>query len=459
MDIWKNITTFFKGNKQIINKFNQTFFWGQKYTHNDDTDLTKYVDDAYNVNSVVFSVINQISNKLVSIPYFIKEVEDKQSNIKLNTLLKATNYNPSFTQKIRFAQLEKKALSENEYPMPFNKPNPNQDWNEFFKLSETFLALTGNVYWYKLKPENGMNAGEPIQLYCLPSHMMEIVLKDNADMLGVDDVIAYYKMTNFNQVVRFNTEDVVHVSIDNPNYGLSGEQLYGQSRLRAVWKNVVALNKGNDLNIEMLKNAGVFGFIHGKGTDFIESQGKAIKERLLEARSSTEDLANIMGSSFDMGFTRISLTTDELKIFEHLKYNEKQICNALGWSDTLLNNDEGGKYDKQVTELKRVLINTIIPDAKILERAFNEGVLAEIKAYKNKSLVFDYKEMPELQDDLEKQSKWVLPLADRGYMNGNEVRLSMGLPESENPLHEEYTVKDDVMSLQDALLPSDELEM
>ena len=446
--------------KQTENKYNQTFFFGLNgYTNNDDTNISKYIESGYNINGDVFSIINQKSSKLVSIPYYIKDIKDDYTNKKLNTLLKATNYNPTFSQRVKFAKLEHKALSEQDYGMPFKRPNPNQDWNEFFKLSQSFLDLTGNVYWYKLKPENGMNAGEPIQVYCLPSHLIEIKLKKDANLLGIDDPIDYFEMEVYNKLIKFKRDEVVHISIDNPNYGMSGEQLYGQSRLRAVWNNILASNKGADLNIEMLKNAGVFGFIHSKGTNFNESQGKAIKDRLLEARNSNEELSNIMGSSTDMGFTRISLTPDELKIFDHMKYNQKQICNALGWSDTLLNNDDGGKYDKQESELKRVLTNSIVPDAKILERAFNEGILAEIKAYKNKVLVFDYKELPELQNDLEKQSKWVLPLADRGYMNGNEVRLAMGLSESNEPLHEQYTVKDDIMSLEDAILPNDELQM
>lgn len=446
--------------KQHENKYNQTFFFGLNgYTNNDDNNIKKYIDSGYNINGDVFSIINQKSSKLVSIPYYIKDVKDEQSNKQLNRLLKATNYAPNFTQRIKAFKLETKALSESEIPMPFEKPNPNQDWNEFFKLSQSFLDLTGNVYWYKLKPENGLNAGEPIQVYCLPSHLIEIKLKKDANLLGVDDPIEFFEMELYNKLVKFKRDEIVHISIDNPNYGVSGEQLYGQSRLRAVYSNILASNKGADLNIEMLKNAGVFGFIHSKGTNFNEAQGKAIKDRLLEARSSKEELSNIMGASTDMGFTRISLTPDELKIFDHMKYNQKQICNALGWSDTLLNNDDGGKYDKQESELKRVLTNSIVPDAKILERAFNEGILSEIKAYKGKVLIFDYKELPEMQDDLETMSKWIVNVVDNGIMNRAEARYAMRLPESNDPNLEMFTVKDDIMSLEDAILPSDNLEM
>jgi HK97 family phage portal protein len=462
MGKWENAKNFFRGGKakQVENKFNESFFWGSNgYTENDDNDLKRYIDLAYNINPDVFSVINQIANKLVSIPYYIKEVKDTASNVKLKSFMKSTNYDPSFTQRIKANKLEMKALSEDEYSMPFDKPNPSQDWLEFFKLSETFLKTTGNVYWYKLMPDEGMNAGEPIQLYCLPSHLMEIVLKDNANMLSVDTPISHYILTDYKTFTKFKESEVVHISVDNPNFGMSGEHLYGQSPLRAAWKNIEASNKGLDLNINTLKNGGVFGFIHSKGTALTSDQGKELKERLKEMNKSPEDLSRIAGISSEIGFTKLSLTADELKPFDYLKYNQKQICNVLGWSDTLLNNDDGGKYDKQVTELKRVLINTVVPDAKLLENAFNYQVLALIKAYKGKCLVFDYKELPEMQDDLETMTKWVTSVVDNGIMNRTEARYAMRLPEVTDSNLDIFTVKDDIMSLEDAILPTDDLKL
>lgn len=458
MGKWQDIVNVIRGKKQINNKYNEVSFLGLNgYTNNDDTDLTKYLENGYNINGDVFSIINQKSSKLVSIPFYIKDIKDTDSYKKLNKLLKVTNYNPNLSQEIKANRLELKAFAELDFPMPFDKPNPNQDWIEFFKLTQTYLDLTGNIYWYKLMPENGINAGEPVQVYCLPSHLMTIHLKKDANLLGVENPIDYYELETYNKLVKFKVDEVVHVSIDNPNYGFNGEQLYGQSRLRAVYRNIVASNKSIDLNNEMLRNAGVFGFIHSKGTSFSEPQGKAIKDRILEAKSSKEELSNIMGASVDMGFTRISLTTDELKMFDNLKYNQKQICNALGWSDTLLNNDDGGKHDKQTTELKRVLINSIIPDAKIIEKAFNEGIIGCIKKYKGKSLVFDYKELPELQDDLETKSKWVISVVREGMMTRREGRHSLRLPEVEDKNLDLFTVNEDIMTLEDAILPQDDI--
>tara|TARA_R110002153_G_scaffold259102_1_gene418671 strand:- start:5564 stop:6952 length:1389 start_codon:yes stop_codon:yes gene_type:complete len=462
MAIWQDALAFFGVNKgkQILNKFNKSQFWGALgETINDDADLSKYVEKGYNINADVFSIVKQKADKLTSIPYSIKEIKDLDSSKKFDRLMRATNYNPSASQRIKAATLETKALSYAEADMPFEVPNPNQGWLEFWDLSSVFMDLTGNTYWYKLMPEEGANKGEPIQLYCLPSHLMEIHLKTDAEVLSIENPIDYYTLSEGQVNIKFNKDEVVHITESNPNYGSGGQHLYGQSRLRSVWRNIELSNKGLDLQINMTKNAGVFGFIHGKGSGFVAEQGAAIKERLLEANQSTEDLSNIMGSSMDMGFTRISLTPEEIRAFESLKYNQKQICNALGWSDTLLNNDDGGKHDKQVVELKRVVTNTIIPQAKLFESAFNKEVLGLIKSYDGKCLVFDYQDLPEMQDDLLSLSKWVGEQIDRGVINRLTAQRMLRLPEGDDPNLKIYTVKDDIMSLEDAISPSDNLQM
>ena len=445
-------------NLKVQNKFNEVFYWGTKYTVNDDTDLKKYVDLAYNINPDVYTIISQKSNKLISIPYGIKSIRDEKSRVKLNKLYKSTSYNLNRVQKLKALQLELKALEDEDYEMPLEKPNPNMSWDEFWKLSEIFLDLTGNVYWYISSPEDGMNKGVPKELYVLPSHLIEIVLKDDANFKSSENPIDYYLLTEYNKYTQFKKENVVHIAIENPNFGFSGEHLYGQSPLRSAWKNIEATNKGLDLNVNTLKNGGVFGFVHAKGTPLTADQGKEIKERLKEMNTSREDLSRITGISAELGFTRLSLSADELKPFEYLKYNQKQLCNVLGWSDALLNNDEGGKYDKQKEERKRVVTDAIIPNIKIFERAFNDEVLPRFRNFKDKYLCWDIKEIPELQEDLKELSEWTSMLVNAGELSRNESRMIKGFEPITDPLMDVYTVKDDVMSLEDAIMPKEGLD-
>lgn len=439
-------------NSSGYNKFNEAFtyqFGGTSTSY--DANGQTYLDKGYNLNSVVFSIINQKSTKVSSIPYYIRKVEDKKSLNKLNRLVKATNNNPTVQQRVKQIALENKAFSEDEMPFPLERPNPNQNWAEFHSLYQTFLDLTGNVFIYMLTPSEGMNANTPIAVYLLPSQDVKIVLKNKADLMGVENPIKGYMLIQGKQYIEFESQNVIHIKLANPNYDESGEHLYGQSRLKAALRNVLSSNKAVDLNTKTLQNGGAFGLIHGKNAALTEAQAKELKERLKEMSNNPEDLAKITGVSGEVGFTRISLTTAELQPFAYLSFDEKQICNVLGWSDKLLNNDNGAKYDNIQQERQRVISDSIYPDLKLLQDALNNYFLPRFKGYDNTQIIYDISELPEMQQDTKLLVEWAVLLLDRGVLNRNEVRDIATFDKLDDNKMDEFTVTADVLTLEEAL--------
>lgn len=448
----------------VLNKFNQAFFWGSLggEATNDDTDFTKYIDLAYNINPDVYSVVNQIANKLSSVPIVIHKIEDEQSHRKLSNLNYSTKYNYSIPQEFKALELKEKAYNEDDtLPFPLNKPNPQQTWQEFWTLSETFLNTTGNVYWYMDRLELGMNAGEPKAIYVLPSHLMSIVLKDNVDFQSMESPIDHYILLEGSQYVNFKAENTIHIKYPNPNYNTNGSHLYGQSPLRSGWKNIEATNKGLDLSINTLKSGGAFGFLHAKDnqTPLNSDQANSIKDRLKEMNSSTEDLGRIAGISAAIGFTRVSLTPDELKPFEYFNFNLKQVCNVLGWDDKLLNADDGAKYDNMQIAERRVVSGKIVSDIKLFKEALNGSFLPLFKRYKNTCIDFKVKELPEMQQDYKLLVEWIEKAINVGLITRNQGLKVMGMQISDDANMDIITVKDDLMTLQDAILPQDNVQI
>lgn len=447
----------------IKNKFNEAFFFGSNGGDvvNDDLYTKKYIDLAYNINPSVYSVVNQIANKFTSVPYVIKKIDDENSERKLRKLNEATSYNYSLSQEVKAAKLNNDAYSDDYLEMPLEVPNPTQTWQEFWTLSETFLCTTGNVYWYVQKPMEGMNAGVPMSIYVLPSHLMEIVIKNNVSMIENESPIAYYTLIEGASYVEFQPEEIIHIKYANPNYDENGSHLYGQSPLRAAYKNITATNKGLDLEVNTLKNGGAFGFIHAKDnqTPLTIDQANAIKQRLKEMDKSSEDLGRIAGMSAAVGFTRISLTPDELKPFEYFKFDLKQVCNVLGWDDKLLNSDDGAKYDNMKIAEKRCVSGKIVPDIKLISQSFDKYFLQLFKGYEDACISFLVKELPEMQQDYATMVGYLQKGIDSGIITRQEARITMGMNPSDDVNTEILTVKDDVMTLEDAILPKDDLTL
>lgn len=406
------------------NVYNQAFFsyLGGGMTSY-DIENKSYVDKGYNSNPDVYACISQMSTKTVSVPYEIKIVNDKESYNKLKNFQKATSGNFDFLQQIKKINLEKKSYDEIDLPFPMAQPNETQTWSDVWALYKTYIKLTGNCYFYILSPEEGANAGVPVQLYVLPAHLMQIILKPQANMLSTESPIDHYVLIEGNTMIKFYSKDVIHIKYSNPNFDLQGSHLYGMSPLRAALRNINSSNSGIDLNVKTLQNGGAFGFIHGKNSPLTQDQATSLKERLVEMDASPERLSRIAGASGDLAFTRISLTTDELKPFDYLRFDQKAICNVLNWPDELLNND--GKASLGSTDTaqarKQAITDNILPDLILLQDSLNKNFIKKFKGYENAVIEWDVDDLPEMQEDMAKKMDWL----SKAPLTPNEIRYAL----------------------------------
>lgn len=439
-------------NKQnLINLFNEAFLWAVNggyaaYEPNGPT----YINQGYNVNPMVYSMVNAMSQKTATVPIYVKEIEDKNQLKKLQRFREATGRKMTIEQKMREVTLELKAFKDGEKPFPMDRPNATQTWQEWLALYKTFLKTTGNAYIYILSVKDGLNKGKPMAVYLLPSHMMQIVLKPQTSLLGVEDPVSGYILIQGRTYLEFPNEEVIHIKYANPNYGQNGEHLYGQSPLRAALKNIQSANSGLDLNIKTLKSGGAFGFIHGKGPAGITpAQAAELKDRLKEMDASPENLSKIAGVSAELGFQRISLTSDELRPFDYLEFDERMIANVLAWP---LDDGDRSDFGGTIAELRKQRVtDNIVPDLELLMKALNDEFITKFKGYENSMLEFDIMELPEMQDDATQLSSWLYAGLDKGIFSRNEVRKALRWEESTEAAMDIYTVTSDIITLEEAI--------
>lgn len=409
--------------KEKKNEFNRAFYeWIGIGTVQYDPKNKTYLDKGYNTNPDVFAIINKQTVKTISVPYAVKEVDDKQSYQKLRQLDLATKGVFSLQQSIKRLRLETKAYKSTEKPFPLENPNPNQTWSDIIGLFKTYMKITGNYYQYNMSPEDGINKGVPKLVYALPSHMMQIVLKKDANLLYDENPIDYYMLIDGDGYIQFPAADIIHVKYVNPNYDRAGSHLYGQSPLRAGLRNINSQNSAIDTNIKMLQSAGAYGFIYGKGTAWTPEQAQSMKERLVEMDKDPSRLGKIAGASGEVGFQRIALTTDELKPFDYLNWDRKTICNVLNFPDELLNNDgKAALGSTDTSEARKSLItDDIQPDLVLLQSAWNKSFIPRFKGYENDVIEWDVTELPEMQTEMKQMAEALnlLPLTP------NEMRTA-----------------------------------
>jgi len=418
-----------------------------------DTSGSSYVEHGFLKNTAVFSIVQQRYLKVRSIPYVVKRVEDEVSRNTIDKIMKGSRGDLSPAQLARLNFLQKAAYSEEILKMPLKRPNPLQSWGDIFMMYEMFMSLNGNAYFYMLR--SGIGGNEPVHLYILPSHMVTIILREDAKMLGTENPIDHYMLTEGDQYAEFSVDDVIHIKTPNPVYGENGEHLYGQSPVMAALRNIQSFNEAVDNNTKTMKNSGAFGLIHGKGNRALtKAQADSLKDRLQEMDSATDRLGQIAGVSAEVGFTRIAMTTEELKPFDFLNFDEKQIANALGWDTRLLNQDSGATFDNLKIAEKRVVVNTTKPSLDMLTDAFNEEFIPLFKSYRGSVLLFDYTELPEMQVNMKDLVEWLSMSLDRGVLSRDEFRQAIGYPITGEDIMEMHTVSQYLEPLEEAVTAS-----
>jgi hypothetical protein len=432
-------------NKNLFNEAIYKLVGGQTNTYNPTLEVL--LNKGYGENPDVNAMVNQMASKTTIVPYYIKTIEDEETHKQI----KRFPIDTTLQQKQTIKKLKAKAYdTDSEMPMPLAVPNPTQTWNDILFLYKIYLKVCGNVYFYKMSPVEGANAGVPAQLYILPSQWMQIVLKSNANMLSVESPIDYYIMQQGNQFIKFPADTIIHVKRSNPFFDYNGTQLYGYSELMAAIRNINSSNSGIDQNLKTMQNSGVYGFIHaGDGqSPLTAEQGQSLKDRLVDMNNSSEKLSNIAGASAKLGFTRISLTTDELKPFDYLSYDRRSLANCLNWSVDLLNEERSGSgfgVDTLIEARKRVIIDNIKPDLDLLASYLNPYFIQLFKGYEKSEIEFDISEMPEMQTDMKTMSEWVNSVP----LTLNERREVFNYEEIEDEMMNEIYIPNGIININD----------
>jgi HK97 family phage portal protein len=443
----------FKGaiERAVMNKFTEAFYGsmsgGGTYTQYDLNNAV-YLEKGFLYNPTVYSVIGQKAQKANQIPFYVKKIKDENARKQLQGFKQATKGGLRAAQTIKQKALEKKAFEEEYLNFPMPKPNPDQSWSDIISLFFTFMDITGNFYLYKLKGEFD---NKPLQLYVLPAHKIRIVLKEKADLMGMESPVDHYVLTEGNTSIKFERDEVIHIKRPNPDFDLDGSHLYGLSPLRPILRNVQSSNEGIDNNVRTMLNSGIFGFITGDTVALSPDQALQVKEQITEMRKAKEAMGHIRGASAKLNFTKVSVDTDKLQPFAYFTHDERQICNALGWDNKLLNDSDGAKYDNMETAEARVITNTILPMLKLLEDKMNNEFIREFKGYENTVFEFDPSDLPELQQDVKTMVDWLIQLQKEGALNRDEVREYVNFPKLETPEMQAYTVNQDIIPLNEAI--------
>ena len=389
-----------KYNQSLFSYFNGIFF-------NIPNNPRAYVANGYQGNPDVYAIINMIAKKAASVPFYVYVVNNKKS------------FNRTKNNKFN---LLKKGLDEvegTELNRLIDRPNEMQSQQEFIEALVSFLEITGNGYAYKFMPEVGRNKGVPTKLYVLPSQFTQIIGS------GTFEPISGYKLQIGNQEITFNRDEVNHIKFFNPDYNVSGNQLYGMSPLMAAWETVSSSNEGTKAKAKAFINGGAAGLLFSADKDAMldAEQISKINQQIDTKLTGADNYKKIVATNGIIDYKQIGMSPADLEIIKSIGADRDTLCRVFG-VDPILFATDSSSYNNKELAYKGLVTNTVIPILNLVKAMFNEiAIYYSIRDGVEYYIDYDAQAFPEMQKDMEKivtqmkESWWITPNEKRDAMN------------------------------------------
>jgi hypothetical protein len=220
-----------------------------------------YIDNGYNINDIVYSVVNLILDKVRIAPWCLYKVVDESSlkayigivrkkNLTPKDYKKALEYRSKALEPITTANMSVGKLME-----LLKWPNEYETFPDFIANGCGYKLLTGDKYIWADILGAGANKGLPQNLWLLPSQQTNIKATTTFPVKETG-----YEITTWN--LNYTKEEVLHEKYWNPNWGVNGQQLYGMSPLKAALKTLTRNNYAKDASSAKYQNNGLEAIVY-----------------------------------------------------------------------------------------------------------------------------------------------------------------------------------------------------
>jgi HK97 family phage portal protein len=368
-------------------------------------DQRSFVDDGYVANDIVYSIIKLITDKAKIAPFHVYKVVDEKAAKKYKSLAAQKDINLK-----ELETLHKKAYELYTGDQRLNEllkyPNEEDCWSDLVEQWCGFKLITGNSFIYGKLIEAGNNQGKPFELFALPSQYMAIIANINV----FPPTRAGYQLY-YGQMWSFDTKEILHDKYFNPQWGVTGGQLYGQSPLRAAAKNLTRSNEAKTAAVASFQNGGPAGVLFMNDERFDPTSGQAQAQALKKAVSEKGGSLNynsIAVSGYKVDWKQIGLSPVELNIIESEKWDLKALCNIYGVPSQLLNDSDSKTYNNQREGEKALTLRCAIPLLNSLTENLNRKLHTDW-GYKGTNLYVDYdlSVYGELEANKSEQTAWL----------------------------------------------------
>lgn len=248
---------------------------------------------------------------------------------------------------------------------------------DLWKLTETYMGLTGNCFWLPLLGK----LGEPIGLWVFESQRTRVVLGENI----MNYIRAYVYRTKSGADLPFKVEEIVHHKYPNPH-----EPAVGMSPVLAlsdsvhVNQEIYVYERATFRN--MARPDGVLQ--QDKDRPLTVEAADRLKENWLQIYRGTEKTGNVALLEPGLEYKAISFAPKDLAHLDGRKLTREEIAAGFGVPMALLSPIGANKAVSEVA-YKQYMRDTIAPKLKLYEQKINEQLIPLYEGGEQLFVAFD----------------------------------------------------------------------
>lgn len=390
-----------------------------------NADQKKFIEEGYQKNAMVYAIIRKIADKA--------KTADLQV-FKPNGQKAAKDYRSKkySTNEIQFAHskiVKRKQMDfvQDSDPLAtlLRNPNRKQSIEEFIDEVATWFYTTGEVFIYGVGPgEDSRNFGKYRELYCLPSHLVEI--KMDTTGINLSDPVLGYKLSIGDQWITIPKEDVLHIKETTLEWDVNGSQLRGQPRLLAGAQTLLKNNLGTEAGAKSNKNQGAKGIVSPNVNNpelFLDSvQREKLDQGVEERINGTSNRDKVVASGLPLQYTQIGLSPVAMDLIASMNYDDEKLCGLWGVHPVIFR-PTATRAELEVAQ-KSLVTDVILPFLNLLERKLESWLNPKFGT--DYLIEFDVSSFPEMQPDV----KLIMDAyKDNATITKNELRVMLGWDE------------------------------
>ena len=397
------------------------------------------IETGYQGNATIFSLVDLLVKAASSVNPVVYEVKNERKFQEYKSLSSGMGNETSY---LKAAMLQTEALKpvNNELYKLIKNPNPTMGYAEWVQEVLGFKYLTGNSFICSKKRSG---TGKIFALEVWPAHLVQLMIQEMR-ILG-------YKVNAEGLMIEEVYENIGHIKNFNPDYNHEGGHLYGQSPLRAAFRNLQINNDAIDTGSNIIQQQGARGILYpdDPGTLLTEDQAKMLEDKHREKHTLQGRFgknSGVMFPSMKMGWVNMSLPAGDLALLEQYNTSVKDLCGIYKVPSILLNDTAESKVESYREAKKYMYQQGVFPELIALRDEINRWLTPQYG--KNLFVDFDFMSVPEIQEDMEKVTK---QLNIAWWTTPNEKRQIMKMPKIDDDKMDDVYIPANLLNLNDGI--------